>query len=106
MTEQIKVFRPDVQLDEYGDPKPVAWVLWKAFDGFFAPANPAEALQPGSNTVIHGGVVYIRGAAPTGILATDQVEVRGLRYAVDGAVGEWSGYTGYKGDQFAVKAVT
>lgn len=105
MSEPIKVFRSVSVEDEYGDPQPATWVLWREIPGLFAPANPTEKLEPGRNTVISGGAVYIRGAEPTGIRATDQVEMRGIRFAVDGDVGSWSGKQGYKGDQFAVKAV-
>lgn len=107
--EPIKVYRATAEVDEYGDPKPAGtpdiWPLWDTFDGIFAPSNPDEPLAAGDNKVIRGGVVYIRGAQPTGILDTDQVEIRGKRFNVNGEVGSWSGYDGYKGDQFAVKGV-
>lgn len=104
MSEPIKVFRSVSVDDEYGDPQPATWVLWRELSGLFAPANPAEKLEPGRNTVITGGAVYIRGTAPTGITSADEIEIRGTRFAVDGEVGSWSGKQGYKGDQFAVRA--
>lgn len=116
MSEVLNVYRATYEEDEYGDPQPTLppaqWPLWKTFSAdmgnfvAFAPSNPSEALDVGRNAVIKGGVVYVRGLVPTGILATDQVEVAGQRFAVDGAVGPWTGYSGYKGDQFAVKATT
>lgn len=108
--DPIKVYRGVWTEDAYGDPQPPGdaktWPLWDTFDGFFGPSNPSEPLEVGSNKIISGGEVYIRGTEPTGILPTDQVEIRGKRYDVDGEIGEWSGYAGYKGEQFAVKAAS
>ncbi|MET0886251.1 MAG: hypothetical protein ABWX92_07345, partial [Mycetocola sp.] len=65
--------------------------------------NPNEVAEPGRNTVITNRSVYIRGDAPSGILSTDQVEVEGIRYDIDGAVAEWG--DPHVGTQFALKAV-
>lgn len=108
--EPIIVYRAVTEDDAYGDPKPVgpvsSWPVWNTFQGMFGPSNPSEPLEVGDNKVISGGEVYIRGVVPTGILASDAVGIRGRRFLVDGEVGSWSGYDGYRGDQFAVKAAS
>lgn len=104
---QILVKRPEVVVvdgvPEYGD-----LVVWKSFDAKVAPSNPAEANPVGRNAVVSGYTVFVEGTAPTGILATDVVEINGEDLAVDGKVGVWfDEFTGeYVGDQFAVKEAT
>lgn len=103
---QVDVYRASTTEDAYGDPQPGAWALWETFQGFVGWSNPEEPLQVGRNTVITNRTVYIRGTEPTGILATDQVEVEGVRYAIDGTVGEWVHKDTYIGAQVAIKAVS
>ena len=100
----IDVYRWTTTDDEYGDPQPAERELFGSFDGKVGWGNPDEPLEPGRNTVITNRTVYIRGDQPSGILATDQVEIDGVKYDVDGAVAEWG--DPHKGTQFAVKAVS
>jgi len=100
----IDVYRATTVEDPYGDPQAGVWELWATFDGKAGWGNPDEPLAAGSNTVITNRTVYIRAAAPSGILASDEVEVDGTRYAIDGAVAEWG--DPHKGTQFAVKGVS
>lgn len=99
----IKVFRATPVEDENGDTQPGDFELWKTFEGRAGWGNPDEAVEPGKNTVITSRTVLFRGAEPSGILPTDQVEIDGIRYNIDGAVGEWG--DPHTGTQFAVKAV-
>lgn len=100
----IKVYRAGTSEDEYGDTQPATWALWKTLDGQVAWGNPNEPLEAGRNTVITNRTVFIRGTAPSGIQASDEIEVDGIRYAIDGAVAEWG--DPHVGTQFAVKAAT
>ncbi|MET0716408.1 MAG: hypothetical protein ABWY57_15995 [Mycetocola sp.] len=102
----IDVHRATTAEDEYGDPKPTTWSLWKSFDGLVGWGNPDESVEPGRNTVITNRTVYIEGSAPTGILATDRCWIDGVEYSIEGKVAEWDPSDGYVGAQFAVKAVT
>jgi len=99
----IKVYRVTTEEDEYGDPQPASWALWKTFEGKVGWGNPDEIAEPGRNSVITNRSVYIRGDAPSGIRASDQVDVDGIRYDIDGAVAEWG--DPHKGTQFALKKV-
>lgn len=102
----IPVYRATTATDVYGDPQPVGPVsTWsKAFDidGKHAPSNPAEALEPGKNTIIAGGIVYSRDPAARNVRPTDAVGIGGVRYLVDGKVGQWAD----TGVQFAVRSVS
>lgn len=94
-----------------GDPVAGAFEDWKTFappsdEVFVAWGNPDEPLEVGRNTVITSRTVYIRTAEPTGILASDQVIIDGVEYAIEGTVAEWSDPDGYVGAQFAIRAVS
>lgn|GEM_PF-2534553 len=103
---RIPIYRAAEAVDEYGDPRPVGpvdtWPEVLEIEGRHAPANPAEPLAVGRNTVIAGGTVYSRDLAARNVLPTDAVGIGGVRYMVDGQVGVWSEV----GVQFAVKAVS
>lgn len=97
----INIYRATVTDDIYGDPQPAVWSLWKTLNGKSGWGNSNESVAPGRNTVITNRTVYIRGIVASGILSTDQVEIEGIRYSIDGAVAEWGA-----GTQFAVKKAT
>lgn len=103
MRHPIDVYRATDTEDEYGDPQPGTFTKGITLLGLFAPSNPSEALEPGKNTVISGGVVYVRTSTKPDVRPTDQVEVAGKRYDIDGDIGHWDGMAGYRGLQFAVK---
>ena len=100
----INVFRAEMVEDVYGDLQPGTPALWNTFDGKVGWGNPNESVEPGKNTVITNRTVYIRSTTPTGILSTDQVEIDGIRYDIDGKVAEWG--DDHVGAQFAVKAAS
>lgn len=100
----ISVYRAVTVKDEYGDPQPGVPVLWETFDSKVGWGNPDESAEPGRNTVITNRTVFIRGDVPSGIRSSDQVEVDGIRYDIEGAVAEWG--DPHKGTQFALKAAS
>lgn len=101
----IGLWRATAAEDEYGDPVPGEFELIDVLEALYAPSNPGEQVDVGRNQVITGGVVYVRTPVRPDIRATDQVEVENVRLGIDGEVGHWDGPSGYKGCQFAVKAV-
>lgn len=106
MSEIVKVYRGTVGEDEDGNPVQGDLALWKRFRANVAPSHPGEPVEVGRQALITGYTIYVRCHTPTGILATDVVEVRGVKCPVDGIVGEWRNSHGqHKGDQFAVKVV-
>lgn len=89
----LLVYRGVPTPDRNNDPRmPPAdeWPLWKTIPGAeFAPGASDEPLPVAANTVTTVGTIYLRGVTDTGILATDEVEVDGGRYVVDGVPAVW-----------------
>lgn len=82
--------------DTWADPVPV---------GVFGYGPRSDSTEPGGTQVIVGLTVY---APPTlTVSSRDQFVVNGLRYDVDGEVGDWTfGPFGYRpGIEFALKRV-
>lgn len=107
MSESIGVWRGATTEDPYGNPVQGTPTLWASFAALVAPNHPEEPAQVGRAAVITGYTIYIEGAAPTGILPTDLVEVRGVKLPVDGIPASWYRKSdgAYRGDQVAVKVV-
>ncbi|WP_087507924.1 hypothetical protein [Cellulomonas iranensis] len=118
--ETIHVWRGPPGTDPYGndvhgEPIPVL-----TLSAFVAPNHPAEPAQVGRNAIVTGYTIYVRTPTPTGIVATDLIEVRSPLDAgtatlderrahllpVDGVPAAWISARGVRrGEQLAVKVV-
>lgn len=88
--ERVVVRRAETVFNSDGDPVSTDWADHLNLPGKFAPSNPSENLQPGRNTVITGGTIYIRDLAERpDIVAADRALVRGVEYEIDGEIGAW-----------------
>lgn len=54
-----------------------------------APATAPETPTDTSPGLTHGYTLYVRSREPTGVVATDLIEVRGERLPVDGEPAVW-----------------
>lgn len=107
MTEPVKVWRGTAATDPYGNPIQGAPAVVATLDALVAPSHDGEATEVGRDAVITGYTCYFETGAPTGILPTDLLEVRGVKYPVDGVCASWYSRRGtYKGDQVAVRVVS
>lgn len=104
MSEQVKVWRGTASTDSYGNPIQATPAVVATLDALVAPNHGGEPVEVGRAAVVTGYTIYLETGAPTGILPTDQIEVRGERLPVDGQCASWRRRDGsYRGDQVAVK---
>lgn len=117
-TEPITIWRAPSTTGAYGEVVHDDPVPWVTINALAAPVNPEESSEVGRQAVITGYTVYHRTSTPTGILATDLVEVRSPvpggtvqerrlhLLPVDGMPADWRRGSRVIGEQFAVKVVT
>ena len=90
-------------VDKYGDPLPITRVPFDVPGCAVAPRYSTEPTVRGRQGVIVGLTIY--PPADSGFLYTDQVEVRGVLYDIEGDPAEWENpFTGdTPGDEIALK---
>lgn len=102
--ETIDVYRGSEEKDEDGNVIQNATVLWNSFQGLIAPVTVPDTPSEISLGVTYDHTIYIRSTAPTGILDTDLIGVRGRTVPVDGVVAVWNDTHGnHIGDVINVK---
>lgn len=108
MTEQITVFRGSDTTDVDGNAIKGTPELWQRFQADIAPRSEqvSDVNEAGRTPSVSTVTVYIRASAPTGIVHTDLVEIRGTHYVIDGPVAQWRSRSGYKGDVFVARTVS
>tara|TARA_R110002051_G_scaffold1853_1_gene10148 strand:- start:13265 stop:13573 length:309 start_codon:yes stop_codon:yes gene_type:complete len=96
----VTIFRATTAEDEYGDPKPATWSQLLEFDAKVGWEKPDEASEPTRRTEVTRRAVFARGVRDTGIRATDEAEIAGVRYSIEGTIAQWP-----SGTHFTVRAV-
>ena len=102
----VQVYRAPLKTDGYSDQvagKPVA--TGDPLTGYYGPNNPSETVSPGEVVAAEGGAVYVRTEAAIDVLDTDELDVDGIRYKVDGVPRDWSGPHGRQGYVIRVSRV-
>ncbi|TXK17403.1 hypothetical protein [Homoserinibacter sp. GY 40078] len=103
----IKVYRaPGATKDRWGDPQtppPSTWPVWATYFGDASWATGDESTEPTRRTITTRREVYIELSRPSGILTTDEVEVDGIRYRIDGTVAEWEEDGEHAGTHFRIE---
>lgn len=96
MSERITIWRAPTDTDEDGNPIHGAPVAWKSFQALVAPVQadeqPSESTPANAVTWTH--TIYIRSLEPSGVRASDIVEVRGRLVPVTGTPSVWQNVAG------------
>jgi len=91
----VKIFRATTTEDAYGDPKVATWTAQTPFEAKVGWEKPDESNEPTKRTVVTRRTVFARGVLGTGIRATDEAEIDGVRYSVVGSIAEWPSGTAF-----------
>ena len=92
--EPITIYRGPATTDADGNARRGTPVAVGSFLALVAEEHHVEARGADSDAVLVACKVYVREQGPTGVLATDLVEVRGQRLPVDGLPQLWRRPTG------------
>ena len=97
----VVIFRATTEDDVYGDPQPATWGTLTTFDAKVGWETPDESKEPTRRSETTRRSVFARGLLGSGIRATDEAEIDGVRYKVDGTIAEWP-----SGTHFVVEVVS
>jgi len=97
----VSIYRPTFSDDRYGDPKIDSTSLLTSFEAKVGWESPEESKEPTKRTEITRRTVFARGVHGTGIRATDEAAIDGVRFSIVGSIAEWP-----SGTFFSVEVVS